>query len=700
MVSKTNRNQRQRDRKAEKEHLYTELFATYEPIHPYPLHFVHNAATCNELKMFIDTAQTTTKFVFDTESNYLTNFSSIIQVMFMKQIQENSLVLIIETARLPVESSYEFLQLKQSFYFIFRTFQSTLNDNDDQDNADTLIIKAPAFDPIIFLHPIAINNIKRSRNEAWSIQDATAYILNQYLPKKFTLRQWFIELDERILNRNKTFSSTYRRNMISYAANDFTSLAVHLEDITTSDDEDMDYPMVVHDINKRHSMKNENAEPYHQQLHDDNLLTINNDSNLLNDYINIKHKIRQRRTMQAQKRRNQKTSIRHRKNRYIYEIMRPINMSIKLVKNKLKEFGINYLNINIRLVQHLAEKFGLVPKSKHQRITLQLADKLKTDVHNFYQRDDISYQLPGKRDTVVVKDDDGKKVTYQKRILINNLRETYEFFKDENKSVDLSRSSFADLRPVFVFSKSALAHRNWLCVYHENVRLLLKDVDKYVDGTQCSSLSTFTDSLVCSTNNEECMFGCCSICKDFFSENIQENVSNSNSKITWSQWARENGRVEKKEFSGSVDEAILMFKSKIEFFLFHVYIKREQSKYFEKLKTEVIDEKILLQVDFAENFNMKEQDEIQSAHWNTKPLSIFTAFVWSKSKSFSFALPSLDLTHDKFVANAALKIILNHIETVLPNVLEVNCFSDGAASQFKQRFLFRNLMQSVCLVKR
>ncbi|CAF4190165.1 unnamed protein product [Rotaria socialis] len=147
------------------------------------------------------------------------------------------------------------------------------------------------------------------------------------------------------------------------------------------------------------------------------------------------------------------------------------------------------------VIQYLTEKFGLVLKSKHQRITLQLADKLKTDIHNFYQRDDISYQLPDKRGTVVVKDDDGKKVTYQKRILINNLRETYEFFKDENKSIDLSRSSFADLRLVFVVSKSALAHRNCLCVYHENVRLLLKDVDKYVDGTHSSSLSTFTDSL-------------------------------------------------------------------------------------------------------------------------------------------------------------------------------------------------------------
>ena len=38
-----------------------------------------------------------------------------------------------------------------------------------------------------------------------------------------------------------------------------------------------------------------------------------------------------------------------------------------------------------------------------------------------------------------------------------------------------------------------------------------------------------------------------------------------------------------------------------------------------------------------------------------------------------------------------MEIILNHIETVLPNVKEINCFSDGAASQFKQRFHFRNL---------
>ena len=48
----------------------------------------------------------------------------------------------------------------------------------------------------------------------------------------------------------------------------------------------------------------------------------------------------------------------------------------------------------------------------------------------------------------------------------------------------------------------------------------------------------------------------------------------------------EDGLAEKKEFSGSVGEAVLLLKSKVEYCLFYVYIKREESKYFKELKTE------------------------------------------------------------------------------------------------------------------
>ena len=129
------------------------------------------------------------------------------------------------------------------------------------------------------------------------------------------------------------------------------------------------------------------------------------------------------------------------------------------------------------------------------------------------------------------------------------------------------------------------------------------------------------------------MFSNCLICKDFFffTNEIEENATDSNITITWSKWINSYGRSEKKEFPGTVEEAIVLLKSKFEYFLFHVYIKRGQSTYFEELRTEVSDERILLQMDFAENFNMKEQNETQQAHWSTKSLSIFTAFVWSKS---------------------------------------------------------------------
>ncbi|CAF1021678.1 unnamed protein product [Adineta ricciae] len=260
----------------------------------------------------------------------------------------------------------------------------------------------------------------------------------------------------------------------------------------------------------------------------------------------------------------------------------------------------------------------------------------------------------GKKDSIVIKESDGSKVTYQKRILFNSLRENDELFKEENANISLSRSSFAALRPSFVVLKAALAHRNCLRLYHENICLLLKSLDKYVDGKYCTSLDNFVNCLVCSNNNEECMFSSCGLCEEFFDENILENISHGGVQITWSQWANENGRAEKREFAGSVGEAALLLKSKLEQFLYHAYIKREQSNYFEKLKADVTDEKIVLQVDFSENFNMKEQDEVQNAHWNSK---------------------SLNLTHDKFVVDADLAIILNHIATTLPN----------------QRFHFRNL---------
>ena len=58
-------------------------------------------------------------------------------------------------------------------------------------------------------------------------------------------------------------------------------------------------------------------------------------------------------------------------------------------------------------------------------------DKLVID---FFSRDDISRQAPGKRDVVKIKLDDGSKIEKQKRHLVVSVMGAYNIWKSENPS--------------------------------------------------------------------------------------------------------------------------------------------------------------------------------------------------------------------------------------------------------------------------
>ena len=92
---------------------------------------------------------------------------------------------------------------------------------------------------------------------------------------------------------------------------------------------------------------------------------------------------------------------------------------------------------------------------------------------------------------------------------------------------------------------------------------------------------------------------------------------------------------------------------------------------------------------------MKQKDrkrkQIQSAHWSRKQLSLFTAHVWANSTTYPLVIVSNDVAHNKYTVAACLERILTRIQILIPTLEEVIIFSDGSASQFKQRFLFKNL---------
>ena len=95
-------------------------------------------------------------------------------------------------------------------------------------------------------------------------------------------------------------------------------------------------------------------------------------------------------------------------------------------------------------------------------------------VVRFYKSENVSTMMPGKKDTVSVKNSNGKKALVQKRLLMGNLKEVYERFKLENPDVNLGLSSFASLRPKnCVLAGSSGTHSVSVCPTHENMRLMI-----------------------------------------------------------------------------------------------------------------------------------------------------------------------------------------------------------------------------------
>lgn len=107
----------------------------------------------------------------------------------------------------------------------------------------------------------------------------------------------------------------------------------------------------------------------------------------------------------------------------------------------------------------------------------------------------------------------------------------------------------------------------------------------------------------------------------------------------------------------------------------HTYISKTQLRQIRVWKDNLRHNEDVLQEDFSENFQTKQQDEIMSAQWVTTSVTIFTVVLNTNSGVKSYAVISDELHCYKHSAAAFNRAIV---------VLHI--FTDGAGSQFKNRF--------------
>ncbi|KXJ09468.1 THAP domain-containing protein 2 [Exaiptasia diaphana] len=149
---------------------------------------------------------------------------------------------------------------------------------------------------------------------------------------------------------------------------------------------------------------------------------------------------------------------------------------------------------------------------------------------------------------------------------------------------------------------------------------------------------------------------------------------------------------------GTIEEALDILKTKMPPFLQHVFIKRNQTKFFQEKIEECKPQEAIVHVDFSENYTCFQQDEVQTAHWNQNQVTVFPVAIWSRDTTgnvicSSHAIISDDLGHEKKSIAVFLHKVLNtFLKENHPHVTDVYLFSEGPSLQFKNKFMVKLLL--------
>lgn len=343
-----------------------------------------------------------------------------------------------------------------------------------------------------------------------------------------------------------------------------------------------------------------------------------------------------------------------------------------------------------KVIRTLAKKFSLSAAVEPNTRCTKISDDARNAVIAYFCRDDISWQSPNRKDTAIVRSN-GTKEYIQKRFLVMTMKEAYSLFLQDNPNHPIGLSTFCSLRPEYVCLSRDFPHNVCICKYHENVRLLLDCIAKTVSGDIPTHFRDFIDTVVCDQDHEECMFRKCLQCCSKF-EDTYCFPEKADVEVEWIQWASVEGRATKMLKCDTLQTCISELQEQLPAFLIHTFIKRKQSAHFEAEKAKANGQHVVLQVDFAENYAIIQQNEIQSGHWNHEQVTIFTGCAHvGKGDVKSYAIVSDELVHGKYAVATFVDHIIKDLKESCPELKTISFFSDGAASQFKQRFLFENL---------
>ena len=148
----------------------------------------------------------------------------------------------------------------------------------------------------------------------------------------------------------------------------------------------------------------------------------------------------------------------------------------------------------------------------------------------------------------------------------------------------------------------------------------------------------------------------------------------------------------------TIQNNLNMLQEQLKPFRVHNHTNIMQLHRFKSKKDELEEGEIIISEDFSENYALKQQNKIMTAHWSNESLTLFCATVHYKresKKTFQhWVLCSDDLSHEKNSIYYYNDHIINDLKTKgIPCTSALMHFiGQGPSCQFKNQYLFTNIL--------
>lgn len=366
------------------------------------------------------------------------------------------------------------------------------------------------------------------------------------------------------------------------------------------------------------------------------------------------------------------------------------------VKRIMQEF--NAPNYMVRQSKKILKDKGIL-ESPNRKPGKSLSSEVVEAVRSFYESDEISRVLPGMKDCVSVRSENGDKVKLSKRLILCNLMEAYRSFKDKFPVMKVSFSKFAELRPKnCVLAGSSGTHTVCVCTTHQNIKLMMENAKiGLLTNGKLSSYKHCLARVLCNPPSIDCHLGKCPSCpgkeevKTILEEGFEENLVE---KVTFRQWISVD-RCNLETLEKSTTDFIDLFCGNLSALVIHDFIAKQQSSFMNNIKENLKDTEVLVICDFAENYSFILQDEAQSYHWTSGQATVHPFVIYykrEKTEHVSFVVISECLEHNTIALYCFQKKLIDFMKSRFGNrIKKIYYFSDGSAAQYKNRKNFTNL---------